>query len=125
MNKREKIISNYVAGNDKFIIDKTVANFDENIKFTSIINGEITLLIKGLSLFEKHVKTSRNGFKILSQKIKSFKHNRGETEIEIESLAISALDFYNVQKNRNEVVLQTRSIFKFEGHKIVEVIDIS
>lgn len=125
MQKREKIINDYVAGYNTFDIEKVAADFDENIKFTSIINGEVTLLIKGLNIFEKHVTKKRASSIVISRKIKSFKHHRAETEIEIESFTIISLGLHEVEKVKNVRKLQSRIIFKFKGTKIIEVIDIS
>lgn len=125
MTEKEKIISDYIDAYNNFDIDKMIADFDENIVFENLVNGEINMSLSGLTSFKEQAQQAKNYFSARTQTIKSFKHENEQTEITIEYYAILTLDFPNGLKKGDELKLQGKSIFKFADDKIIKLTDIS
>lgn len=125
MIDREKIIRNYIDGYNEFDIDKMVKNFDEDIVFENVSNGETTMSLTGLETFKEQAEQAKGYFSTRKQTIKSYKHQTDETEIEIEYFAILAMDLPNGLQKGSDLKLQGKSIFKFHNDKIIKLTDIS
>ena len=125
MKEREQIIINYLDGYNKFDIGKMVKDFDENIVFENISNGNTNMLLKGLTAFKEQGEQTKNYFSERMQTILSYEHLNDQTVIEINYYAILANDFPNGLKKGNELKANGKSIFKFSGNKIIKLTDIS
>ena len=125
MTERESIIKNYVDGYNTFDVDKMVVDFDENVVFENIQNGETNMSLSGLTEFRQQAEQAKNYFTKRTQTIKSFSHLDNVTEIEIDYYAILGMDFPNGLKSKQELNLKGKSIFKFFGDKIIKLTDIS
>ena len=125
MENREKIITNYIDGYNQFDIDKMTTVLDDNIIFKNIQNGQTNMSLSGLTEFKLQAEQAKSYFTSRKQTIKSFNHLDTETQIEIEYYAILAKDFPNGLKSGQELNLKGKSVFKFSGHKIIELTDIS
>jgi hypothetical protein len=125
MTLREEIIRNYVEAYNRFDTDGMIRDFADSIRFENISNGESNLLLEGLAAFRSQAEQMKNIFSEREQTIKSFEHRRDETKIEIEYHAVLAADLPNGLKAGGRLNLSGRSVFKFEGNKIIEVTDIS
>lgn len=125
MIDREKMIENYIEGYNQFDVNKMVADFDYNIIFKNIQNGDTNISLIGLSEFKEQAQQAKTYFSIRKQTIKSFKHINNETEIDINYFAILGIDLPNGLKKGQELNLEGKSIFKFSSNKIIELIDIS
>ena len=125
MRDKEKIIRDYIDAYNNFDIDKMVADFDENIVFENLSNGEINMSLTGLTSFKEQADQAKHYFSTRLQTIKSFKHENEQTEVAIEYYAVLALDFPNGLKKGDELKLQGKSIFKFADGKIINLTDIS
>lgn len=125
MTGREKAILNYIDGYNQFDIEKMVADFDENIIFENIQNGLLTMSLIGLKDFIQQAEKAKAYFSKRTQVVNSFNHRDTTTEIEIDYSAILGMDFPNGLKKGQEMKLTGKSIFEFEDHKIIKLIDIS
>lgn len=125
MIEREKIIKNYIDGYNQFDIEKMIRDFDENVIFENIRNGEVDMSLSGIEAFEQQAEQAKTYFIKRSQTIKSFNHLEKESEVEIEYHAILDLDFPNGFKKGQELNLKGKSIFKFSGNRIIKLTDIS
>jgi hypothetical protein len=125
MTHKEKIIRDYVDAYNNFDIDKMVVDFDENIVFENVSNGEINMSLTGLTSFKEQAQQAKSYFSKRTQTIKSFKHENEQTEIAIDYYAILAIDFPNGLQKGDELKLQGKSIFKFVNGKINKLTDIS
>lgn len=123
--ERESIIKNYVDGYNTFDVDKMVADFDENVVFENIQNGETTMSLSGLTEFRQQAEQAKNYFTKRTQTIKSFRHSGNVTEIEIDYYAVLLMDFPNGLKSGQELNLKGKSIFAFFGDKVIKLTDIS
>ena len=125
MTEREKIISNYIDGYNKFDIEKMVAAFDNDIQFENIANGETNMSLRGLTSFKTQAEQAKGFFSTRTQTIKSYKHQNDQTEIEIDYHTILATDLPGGLKKGDALKLQGKSIFKFSADRIIKVTDIS
>ncbi|HXS57927.1 MAG TPA: nuclear transport factor 2 family protein [Hanamia sp.] len=125
MIAREKIVNNYIDAYNNFDIERMCANLDENIKFENISNGVSNMALQGLTSFKKQAEQAKNLFIARTQTIISWTHQENLTEIEIEYNAVLAIDLPNGLKKGENLNLRGKSIFKFSGGKIIELIDIS
>jgi hypothetical protein len=123
MKSRENIIRNYIAGYNQFDIDRMMEDLDEGIIFENRSNDDITMLVTGLEAFKEQAEQAKSYFSTRTQSIKSYRHQADEMEIDY--YAILAMDFPNGLKKGDELKLHGRSIFKFNGDKIIKLTDMS
>jgi len=124
LTDREKIIKNYIDGYNQFDIDKMVADFDDSIVFENTQNGETNMSLIGLTAFRQQAERVKSYFTERTQTIKLFVHTDDTTEIEIDYNAILDMDFPNGLKKGQELKLVGKSIFEFNGDKIIKIKDI-
>jgi len=125
MISREQIIVEYINGYNNFDIERMLKNLDENLRFENISNGVSNMTLQGLAAFKEQAEKAKSLFTTRTQTIKSFRHQHELTEIEIEYNAVLAVDLPNGLKKGEVLNLRGKSIFKFYGKKIIELIDIS
>ena len=125
MNNKEKIIAQYIEAYNQFDTDKMVLDFDDNIVFENISNGEVNMTLSGINAFKEQAEQAKVYFSARTQTIASFEHKSDEVEVEIDYYAILAMDFPNGLKKGDELKLKGKSIFKFLDDKIVKLTDIS
>lgn len=125
MINREHIIKNYIEAYNQFDVNKMVADFDDNIVFENIQNGELNLSLTGLAAFKEQAEQAKAYFSKRTQTITSFAHCGNETEIEIDYRAVLGIDFPNGLKSGQELNLQGKSVFCFLEDRITKLTDIS
>ena len=125
MTDREKIIKNYIEGYNQFDTDKMVIDFCDNTVFENIQNDITNISLKGLKAFIQQAEQAKAYFSKRTQTIKSFYHFENKTEIEIGYNAILGMDFPNGLKKGQELNLIGKSIFEFDGDKIIKLTDVS
>lgn len=125
MENRERIIADYIKGYNNFDIDRMVKDFDKDMIFENLSNGESTLVLKGVEAFREQATQATSYFTARMQTVKSFKHLPEQTEVEIDYFAILAADLPNGMKKGEELKISGKSIFRFSGDKIIGLIDIS
>lgn len=123
--ERETIINNYVSGYNQSDIDKMVADFDNDIQFKNVHQGQITMSLIGLFAFKQQAEEAKNYFTQRAQTIKSFHHTEKSTEIDIDYTAVLAVDLPNGLKKGQTLNLTGKSIFEFDGDKVIGLTDIS
>lgn len=122
---REDMINHYIAGYNSFDPDKMVAHFDDNIIFENVQNGQVNITLSGIQAFKDQAELTKNYFTSREQSIKSFKHSHNKTEVEIDYVAVLAMDFPNGLKEGELLTLKGKSIFEFKDNKIIKLTDIS
>lgn len=125
MINKEKIIKNYIEGYNQFDVEKMAIDFDDSIIFENIQNGKKNMSLTGLTAFRKQAEQTKSYFTKRTQTIKSFVHSENRTEIEIDYHAILGMDFPNGLKKGQDLNLTGKSIFEFDGDKIIKLTDIS
>nr|WP_231570084.1 nuclear transport factor 2 family protein [Sporocytophaga myxococcoides] len=103
-----------------------VRNFDEKIMFENVQNGKVNLSIRGLEAFKQQADQAKDYFERRQQNIKSIKHDKNVSEIEIDYYAVLAKDFPNGLKKGEELKLRGISVFEFnDNNKIIRLKDLS
>ncbi|HEY1055813.1 MAG TPA: nuclear transport factor 2 family protein [Emticicia sp.] len=125
MEQREQIIQHYIESYNNFDIEGMLKDLDENVQFENISNGEVNLSTKGLAALKEQAEKAKAFFSSRKQIIKSFQHTDNKAEIEIDYHAVLAIDFPNGLKKGDELNLKGKSIFVFDGSKIIAITDIS
>ena len=125
MNTRERIIQNYIDGYNQFDTDKMVADFDDDVIFENIQNGDVNLSLAGLQAFWEQAEQAKTYFTKRKQTILSIKHSGDSSEIEIDYHAVLGMDFPNGLKKGQELKLKGKSVFEFQGDKIIKLTDLS
>ena len=124
MNAREQIIKDYIEAYNAFDTEKMIRSFDEEILFENVQNGKVNLSISGLETFKQQADQAKNYFEKRQQTIKSVKHVKNVSEVEIDYYAVLAMDFPNGMKKGEELKLQGKSVFEFnDNNKITKLID--
>lgn len=119
--EREKIILNYMDGYNEFDVEKMTFNFDDIIVFKNIQNGEVNMTLSGINEFKQQAKLAKSYFENRRQQIKSIKHYKNKTEIEIDYFATLAIDLSNGLKKGDKLELKGKSIFVFYNNKIIQL----
>ncbi|MCJ0741076.1 nuclear transport factor 2 family protein [Pedobacter montanisoli] len=126
MNNRLLIIQNYIEGYNQFDIEKMIRDFENDIVFQNVQNGEITLSLEGIEEFKQQAEQACTYFSERQQIITSYHHQDKQTEIEIDYQATLAIDLPNGMKKGDQLRLKGKSIFEFSANdKIIKLTDIS
>lgn len=123
--QQQSIIEQYVNAYNNFDIDGMTRDLDENIVFENISNGQVDLRTDGIEAFRQQAASAKQYFQEREQRIKSWEFENGSITVEIDYRAVLAIDLPNGLKAGDELELRGRSTFKFEGDKIIHLVDIS
>lgn len=123
--QQQSIIEQYVNAYNNFDIDGMTRDLDENIVFENISNGQVDLRTDGIEAFRQQAASAKQYFQEREQRISSWEFENGSTTVEIDYRAVLAIDLPNGLKAGDALELRGRSTFKFEGDKIIHLIDIS
>src|SRR4051812_31318091 len=115
MEQRERIIKNYIEAYNNYDIDNMLADFDDNIKFENIADGQVDMAITGIDNFREQAEQAKAIFNERKQTIRSMEHDGDRTTVEIGYSAVLAVDFPNDLKKGDVLNLVGRSIFSFRG----------
>jgi hypothetical protein len=124
-NVYPKIIRNYIKAYNNFNVDQMLADMHENIRFENITNGETNLVTNGLAELKAQAEQAKQFFKEREQTITRFTFDKDQVEINIDYKGVLAIDFPNGLKAGDTIELKGKSIFTFEGNKIIALKDIS
>lgn len=124
MEKREKMIAAYVDAYNRFEVAQMLADFDENIRFENMVDGEVTLVLEGIEQFREQALATTQLFSERTQTIRSFTHRENETEVEISYHAVLAKELPGGFQPGDHLSLEGRSVFTFSGDKITTLTDI-
>jgi len=123
--QQQSVIEHYVNAYNNFDIDGMTRDLDENIVFENISNGQVELRTDGIEAFRQQAASAKQYFQEREQRISSWEFEIGSITVEIDYRAVLAIDLPNGLKAGDALELKGRSTFKFEGDKIIHLIDIS
>lgn len=123
--QQQSVIEHYVNAYNNFDIDGMTRDLDENIVFENISNGQVELRTDGIEAFRQQAASAKQYFQEREQRISSWEFESGSITVEIDYRAVLAIDLPNGLKAGDALELKGRSTFKFEGDKIIHLIDIS
>ena len=125
MEEREKIISNYINAYNAFDTDGMAVDMAEDIYFENISNGEPRMVLNGIEAFKEQACKIKDYFTERRQTITSIKHQENESDVSISYHAVLAIDIPGGPQKGAVLELSGRSVFVFNGNKIVRLTDIS
>ena len=121
----EAIISRYIQAYNNFDVEGMTLDFDEQIVFEHISNGETTMLLHGLPAFIQQAEQAKSLFSSRQQAVHRFTHHEEKTEVEVSFSAVLATDQPGGFRKGMEIKLTGTSVFTFSGDKIIALTDIS
>jgi hypothetical protein len=125
MQQRELIISNYIKAYNSFDVEGMLKDLTPTVKFENVSNGEVNMALDGIDALREQAVQAAQLFASRGQIIRSFSHNGNQTEIEIDYNATLAVDLPNGLKKGDELSLKGKSVFTFDGDRVVGIRDIS
>lgn len=126
LNDRSEKIFRYLDAYNKMDVENMIADFDDEIVFLNLMNGEKTMELRGIEEFKKQAIEALSYFSEREQSIETMTHSHISTEIIINYRAIAAIDFPNGLKKGDEIKLKGKSVFEFSADgKISKLTDIS
>lgn len=91
-------------------VEKMIADFDDEIIFQNIMNGEKTMELRDVEEFKQQAIEALSYFSEREQSIESITHSHSSTEITINYRTIAAMDFPNGLKKGDEVNLRGKLV---------------
>ncbi|WP_343539735.1 nuclear transport factor 2 family protein [Sphingobacterium thalpophilum] len=126
LNDRTNKIFRYVEAYNSMDVGKMTVDFDDQIVFLNLMNGEKTMELQGIEEFKKQAIEALSYFSERKQSIETLTHNIDPSEISINYWAVAAMDFPNGLKKGDEITLKGKSVFEFSADgKIVKLTDIA
>lgn len=126
LNDRTEKIFRYLNAYNEMDVEKMIVDFDDEIVFLNVMNGEKTMELRGIEEFKKQALEALSYFSEREQSIESMTHTHSSTEIVINYRAIATMDFPNGLKKGDEINLKGKSIFEFSADgKIRRLTDIA
>lgn len=124
MDMYENIIRNYIDAYNAFDVDEMVANFDEEIRFENISEGNSSLVLYGLAAFRDQAEKSKTYFTERKQAITSLRNiGKDRVEVNIDYAGKLAIDLPNGMLRGDTLQLQGKSVFTFRNNKIIALTD--
>lgn len=120
-----QIIESYIQAYNRFETDKMLAHMHERVRFVNIENGNVNLTTQGIAALRDQADRAKRFFSARHQMVIALHINGNEAEVDIAFAGILAVDFPDGRKAGSEIQLKGKSIFKFDGDKIIELTDIS
>ncbi|MGF1635831.1 MAG: nuclear transport factor 2 family protein [Cyclobacteriaceae bacterium] len=121
--RQKQIIENYVNAYNNFDIERMTNDFDHNVVFENVSNGQVDLRTEGLSEFKIQAESAKQYFRIRKQTITNWDFNGSFASIEIDYEAILDTDLPNGMKSGDTLNLKGKSTFEFDNDKIVKLTD--
>ena len=118
-----RIIEEYITAYNQFDVEGMIRNIHPDIEFRNIVDGEVTHAIKGIEGFKLQAEEATHYFSERSQNITAFTFNGNEAEAAIDYTGTLAVDLPNGLMEGEQLTLQGKSLFTFEGDKIVRIED--
>lgn len=120
-----QIIENYIQAYNNFETDRMLEHMHEQVLFVNISGGAVNLTTHGITELRNQAQSAKRLFSSRRQTVVSLRVNGNEADVDIEFEGILAVDFPDGRKAGSEIKLKGKSIFKFDGDKIIELKDIS
>lgn len=121
----KKIVDEYFKAYNEFNLEGMMKNIHRDVVFKNYAGGEVNLELKGKSAFRTQIQQAFALFKNREMKIVGQKFGEDMVENKIDFKGVLAMDISDELKKYDLVKLQSKSIFKFKGGKIVSIEDIN
>ncbi|MBC5773164.1 nuclear transport factor 2 family protein [Pontibacter sp. KCTC 32443] len=121
----QQTIENYINAYNNFNVEGMLAQIHLEVEFENIVNGQVTLSIKGIDAFKAQAEEATKYFTQRDQKITQLTITDHTAETQIDYTAILAIDLPNGLKAGDKLELKGRSVFTFKDGKIIRLQDYS
>lgn len=122
---REAIIRHYIDAYNRFDVEGMLKNFDPDIVFENVSGGAVNMSLQGISAFRQQAEGAVQVFSEREQRIERITFHGDTAEVAIHYRGTLAVDIPNGPKAGDSIELEGRSVYEFEGDKIVRLTDIS
>lgn len=122
---REAIIRHYIDAYNRFDVEGMLRDFHPAIVFENVAGGEANMTLMGINGFRQQAEGAVQVFSQREQRIESITFAGDTAEVAIRYRGTLAVDIPNGPKAGDSIELEGRSVFGFEGDKIVRLTDIS
>ncbi|MEM6841752.1 MAG: nuclear transport factor 2 family protein [Bacteroidota bacterium] len=117
------IINNYVEAYNNFDVSSMVKHLSDDVVFQNVSQGEVTMELKGIKAFKTQAEQATKLFKSRKQTINHIQITDSTAEVAIDYFGILAQDLPNGLKAGDKIQLKGKSVFSFEGDKIIKLRD--
>ncbi|MFC0778617.1 nuclear transport factor 2 family protein [Flavobacterium sp. HJSW_4] len=112
-----------MEGYNEFDVEKMTHDFNDEIVFQNLQDGKVNMTINGIADLKEQAEQAKSYFETRKQKITAINHHNDQTEIEIDYIAVLAIDFPNGLKKGEKLELKGTSVFTFQDSKIIKLTD--
>lgn len=123
--QREAIIRHYIDAYNRFDVEGMLKDFDPDIVFENVSDGEVNMNLLGISAFRQQAESAVQVFSQREQRIESITFRGDTAEVAIRYRGTLAVDIPNGPKAGDSIELEGRSVFEFVGDKIAHLTDVS
>lgn len=122
---KRRIIENYVAAYNDFDVENMLRDMDERVVFRNISGGTVNMQTNGIDEFRRQAESAKELFSHREQKITNLSFGENDAAADIAYRGTLAADLPEGLKAGSEIALDGKSIFRFEGDKIIGIDDVS
>jgi ketosteroid isomerase-like protein len=123
--RREAIIRHYIDAYNRFDVEGMLRDFHPNIVFENRSGGEVNMTLEGIDAFRQQAEGATQVFSEREQQVQDITFHEDTAEVSIRYRGTLALDIPQGPQRGDRIELEGRSIFRFEGDKIVQLTDVS
>jgi len=121
----KQLIETYLEAYNRFDVAGMLAPLHENVVFSNISNGEVSLTTTGKAAFRQQAEQATRYFSTREQRVTDWQVSGPRVEVAIAYSAVAAIEFPNGLKPGDTLQLQGRSVFEIENGRIISIEDIS
>lgn len=123
--KREAIIRNYIDAYNHFDVEGMLRDFHPAIVFENSAGGAVNMTLEGIDAFRRQAEGATQVFAEREQQVEDITFRGDTAEASIRYRGVLAVDIPGGPQRGDRIELEGRSIFRFEGDKIVRLTDVS
>ncbi len=122
---QEQIVIKYIDAYNTFDIDSMLVLMSDDVRFTNISGGEISVQTTGKRELEQLARQSAECFKTRTQSLKSINIISEKVIVEIDFTSVLAKDMPNGLKAGDKISLAGKSEFIIKDGLIESIVDVS
>ncbi|TPE42643.1 nuclear transport factor 2 family protein [Pontibacter mangrovi] len=123
--QKRQIIESYINAYNSFDVAGMVQHLHPDIVFENISEGVTNHKILGISGFRHQAEQAASYFREREQRVKSINVEDDVAEVELDYSGVVAVDLPNGLMAGETISMEGKSVFYFEGDKIIKLQDIS
>lgn len=123
--QREAIIRRYIDAYNRFDVEGMLRDFHPDIVFENVAGGEVNMTLEGIAAFREQAEGATQVFSERQQQVENITFRGDTAEVSIRYHGTLAVDMPEGPQRGDRIELEGRSIFLFQGDKIVRLTDVS